>query len=358
MKTNTLLLLCLLIPPVFALQISGFGTFGPALTDTSPAYEDNTNHSLNFDKHSKFGLNFNAPISNNLTAVGQVLYRYSPFDTANKFEMDWAFVSYNPFEKWQINVGKQKTPFWIISDHYDVGFLYPWSKPPLIIYRMNPVNTFTGIFSNYAFSLSDIDGEIGLYGGNAEIDSTIIDVNGTLWGLSLKLIRDNLTIRGSFSSLEVNTRIDLLSSNLLMNYYFTSLAAKLEKGSYYFLTEFAAFDTKMIRNSSSFEALSTNWAEAAYITAGINGTLFSPHLTYGYANFNSGIFALATLATSPQIKNKMQVLILGLNIETSLKSNVKLEIERDFMKPGHYGLFAKNVGREANLYSITLNFIF
>lgn len=77
-------------------------------------------------------------------------------------QVEWGMVTYRPFSELAVRVGKQKYPFWLISDQIDVGMLYPWIRPPVEVYDIMPITSFIGASIEYDFK--------NVFGGNLNFE--------------------------------------------------------------------------------------------------------------------------------------------------------------------------------------------
>ena len=59
-------------------------------------------------------------------------------------EADWAFASYSFSDQVQVRIGKIKLPTFLVSDFIEVGYSYPWIRPPQEVYTGNPITSIVG----------------------------------------------------------------------------------------------------------------------------------------------------------------------------------------------------------------------
>jgi hypothetical protein len=78
-----------------------------------------------------------------MSVVAQLLGRgtISNFDAI----IEWAYVDYE-FADWvSLRAGKIKQPVYLVNDYVEVGYAYPWIRPPVEVYYLNnPLNTVNG----------------------------------------------------------------------------------------------------------------------------------------------------------------------------------------------------------------------
>ncbi len=99
---------------------------------------------LTFEKDTRFGLQISSDITNDMSVVAQILGRG---DQGNfNAIVEWAYVDYAINNIASVHVGKIKQPVYLVNDYVEVGYAYPWIRPPQeVYYSNNPLNTVNGI---------------------------------------------------------------------------------------------------------------------------------------------------------------------------------------------------------------------
>ena len=143
-----------------AIQFDGFFTVGAAIhnddTNKDNAAADGRENiyigslgdrgvteDLTFETDTRFGLQISSDVSENMSVVAQLLGRgtISNFDAI----IEWAYMDYE-FADWvSLRAGKIKQPVYLVNDYVEVGYAYPWIRPPVEVYYLNnPLNTVNG----------------------------------------------------------------------------------------------------------------------------------------------------------------------------------------------------------------------
>ncbi len=138
--------------PAQAIQFDGFMTVGAAIHDDS----DNKNiyigslgdrgitDKLTFEADTRFGLQISSDVAENMSVVAQILGT----GVNNNFNaiVEWAYVDYTFNDNVKMHVGKIKQPVYLVNDYVEVGYAYPWIRPPAeVYYQNNPLNTINGL---------------------------------------------------------------------------------------------------------------------------------------------------------------------------------------------------------------------
>lgn len=130
-----------------AIQFDGFLTAGGTFMDDKgnlnlTDYQGITDD-IRFDSDSRFGLQISADISKEMSVVGQLLAKGS--NQNYNAIIEWAYVDYAINKTASVRAGKIKESVFLISDYVEVGYAYPWIRPPAEVYSNNPLNTVNGM---------------------------------------------------------------------------------------------------------------------------------------------------------------------------------------------------------------------
>ncbi|MHB8408522.1 MAG: porin family protein [Acidiferrobacterales bacterium] len=105
--------------------------------------DGNIANKVGFTNDSRFGLQISAKINSKVDVTGQLLSRAREGNYAMK--ANWAFVTYHLADPLAIRAGKLKLTTFLISDYLEVGYAYPWIRPPQEVYYSNPISTINGL---------------------------------------------------------------------------------------------------------------------------------------------------------------------------------------------------------------------
>lgn len=135
----------------YALQFDGFLTTGVSWHD-----DENKNRYIgslgdrgiqndaSFETDTRFGLQISSDIAENMSVTAQLLGT----GTNGNFDaiVEWAYAEYEVADWLSIRSGKIKQPVYLVNDYVEVGYAYPWIRPPVEVYYLNnPLNTVNGI---------------------------------------------------------------------------------------------------------------------------------------------------------------------------------------------------------------------
>lgn len=134
-----------------ALQFDGFLTSGASWHDDvnknryiGSLGDRGIQNDASFETDSRFGLQISSDIAKDMSVVSQLLGT----GVSGNFNaiVEWAYIDYKPTKWLSIHTGKIKQPVYLVNDYVEVGYAYPWIRPPAEVYYLNnPLNTVNGI---------------------------------------------------------------------------------------------------------------------------------------------------------------------------------------------------------------------
>jgi len=195
------LIVCCLASPASAQtwDFNGFASAGGGMVlDDGESYYG-FDDSLGFEEDSKIGLQFDVDLTDKWSATVQGVARGRDDWEA---EVEWAYLSYEVNRNWTVRAGRLRGPFYMISDYLEVGYAYPWLRPPKEVYDRLPISAFEGIDVIYSTSIGGWDLQAQTYYAEThklidfagEAADTDIEHTGIVFTGS----NEWLTLRGSY----------------------------------------------------------------------------------------------------------------------------------------------------------------
>ena len=216
-KPFSLIVFCLMASNAMAeLNFNGFLSVGAgALTDDDEitSYEG-FDGDWSTDPDTVFALQVSAPISDKVTATGQLIARGE--DDYN-LEAEWAYLSYSVSDNFDVRVGRLRAPFFVYSDFLDVGYAYPFISPPSQSYRF-VFSTVEGVDAIYQSQLGSWDSTVQAYYGRLtdetvlggeSVDLDLVGFTGINWALT----KDWFTVRMTYNQAETSIGLPTALSN-------------------------------------------------------------------------------------------------------------------------------------------------
>ena len=186
-------------------RINGFASVVAGVTTDEDTSMFGYNDNISFKPESLFALQIASDLGDGLSATAQIMSRGSN-DYAAEFE--WAYLSYEISDSTQINAGKLRIPFYRYSDFLDVGYAYPWARPPQAVYSL-VFSTFDGLSIVNNHTLGNWDSSIqviyGSYDGSVDLvsDEDPATLNNMM-GINWTLTYDWFTARAIYAQAETS----------------------------------------------------------------------------------------------------------------------------------------------------------
>ena len=160
-------------PAASMLTFGGFGTLGVVHSDqpladftASSAEAQGAGHTRAWSAavDSLLAAQVGARITPQLSAVLQVIAAQNA-DSSFSPHVEWAYVKYQFTPDCGVRVGRTNLDEFLLTDSRNIGFAYPWVRPPIELYNLVPVTNSDGIDFSYRLAVADgsntIDASIG-----------------------------------------------------------------------------------------------------------------------------------------------------------------------------------------------------
>jgi len=123
-------------------------------------------------KDTRMGLNISTQVDESLSFAAQIKGKGTE---DFKMELDWAFASYDLNEATTLRFGKIKYPVGMYNEYIDVGYTYPWIRPPEGFYNQDAVGpnltrvSYQGFGADYRTYSGDTELGVNLFGGVVDV---------------------------------------------------------------------------------------------------------------------------------------------------------------------------------------------
>ena len=183
------------------LKINGFFSGGFATNDgddlvlTSNGIGDDYNSS----SVTKFGVQMTFEVSDNISATGQLTSK--GLDDYN-VEATWAYLDYEVTDDFKLRLGRTRLPYYLMSEYLDVGYAYPWVRPPIELYNL-PITETDGLTAFYDLAVGPVNVTFQLYGGSTsgytkELNASF--TNNNQWSFVTQADVSDFTFRVAYST--------------------------------------------------------------------------------------------------------------------------------------------------------------
>lgn len=137
-------------------KINGFASVGVNTSDEESFTPFGTliKDGESYLQDTMLGLQMTFKVNDSLDAVAQLTAKGHDNYNVN---MEWAYLSYKINDNWKVRAGRLRVPFYVASEYLDVGYAYPWVRPPLEIYSPIPFSSYNGVDTFYNFNVGGFD---------------------------------------------------------------------------------------------------------------------------------------------------------------------------------------------------------
>jgi hypothetical protein len=339
--------------PLFSL--SGFGTLG--VVHSSEDRADFTNsifkpngagysESWSAGVDSRIGAQLTSTPTARLWLVVQVIAEQT-FDGTYTPHLEWANIKYKVTPDFSVRIGRTELPAFLLTDTIEVGYTYPWVRPPPEVYRVLPVTNSDGLDLAYTFRAGEVINIMqALIGRN---DTSLPHGEGRAdsrrsWGVTDTVEYGALTVRMTYQKTYLTTgSLDALFDAFrpfgpqgvaIANTYDSDakpfaaagLGASYYPGQWFAMSEWAHAD------AHSYYGKRTAW----YVSGGYRCGNFTPYVTYAAARANNlsdpGLTVSAYPAALAGPASALNAALNTLLRERSVQHTVSIGARWDFMK--------------------------
>jgi hypothetical protein len=342
------------------------------------------------DVDSRIGAQLTAIVSPKLSAVLQIVSQQN-YDGTYRPHIEWANIKYQFTPDLSVRVGRSILPGFLFSDTRSVGYTYPWVRPPIELYCLNPVGTNDGVDISYRLHAGDLVDTIQGNSGhsNTQLPNNDGSVRGrNSWGFTNTAEYGPFTVLVSFQASHLSaTAIDPLFDAFrefgaqgiaIANQYDddNKLVAIEEVGASYDSGHWLLISEWSHANTHSFLGDQTAW----YASGGYRVGQFMPYLTYAQVSaIGNSSPGLSLTGLPPGAAGFAAGLNAGLNsvLETNADQktisvstrwdfaknvDLKLQVDHTRLGAGSSGTLS-NIqpgfvpGGTVNLFSATIDFV-
>jgi len=195
--------------------VSGFGTLGAVYNSNEKhgfvrdlGQETTPGRQYSLATDTRLGVQVAHTFNPQWQAVGQVEVRDQAEQTLNN-SISRAFVSYRPSANLHLRFGRMADATFLMSDYMDVGYVYPWVRPPMESYGIFPLRFYDG--TDVTYSIPGAAGIWRIKGLAGRVNAAIPTGLGTNYileandAMGLALIREQgpLKMRVGYSTLHL-----------------------------------------------------------------------------------------------------------------------------------------------------------
>lgn len=191
------------------LKINGFMSAGVAQNDgddiEEPFYGISDNYSTS--AISKLGVQMTFEVADNFSATAQLVSKGT-----NDYDIsaEWAYLTYEATNNLRFNFGRQRIPYYLLSEYLDVGYALPWVIAPIELYNI-PISATDGVSAVYDFAVGPANFSWQTYAGAGSGYSDQLQAEFTQnesWGTNLQMEAGSWTFRVGYNTSKLDADPD------------------------------------------------------------------------------------------------------------------------------------------------------
>jgi len=385
-----------------AFSVKGFGSIGYTRTDTDQIgfYRNRTQtqeakKSLEISTDSRLGIQLDVDISKSLQASTQFILRDHAGDFLEQ-NLDSVYLRWYLTEDTSIRLGRMGADSFLLSDYRNVGYAYPWMRPPHEFYSNIPITHYDGIDVTKFLSLGNNYLSLKAFAGytstNLSEEYANLELEGPIAGANIVYESENWRTRVGYTYIRQVKEIQLqtlraaindpLTNSVIpgisdltpllsvkdSNLHFISLGTTYDDGTWLVHTEASYIDTQNIFNpdvASAYLSIGRRFSTLTLYT--LYGISHSFHKKHKVPDVRFPVPALIALqqATDSAINDNgtdEQSLSLGLRWDLHPKVAFKAQWSHYWLADDGASLWQKPASRKipdnVNVISFGFDFIF
>ncbi|NNF96789.1 MAG: hypothetical protein HKM94_07690, partial [Halobacteria archaeon] len=371
-------LMCSLTAPAISLaevELSGYLTFATTYADSDNTNDvsyynalANTDH-WDFDtRNNHVGVQIYSALTDKVSVT--VALTAEGGQSGYSVEPEWAYGTYQFNDDWGLRMGRFKGPFYMVSDYRDVGYAYPWVRPPEEVYSTNPIKSINGLDLIFQKTHQDVNYLVEIYGGSGT-NTSLVNPNavGAICPTCPPGFTDLELPFETYNSVGFNASVGIEAITFRAGYYNTKVDVPGfftgESGSFAGLglivdwRNFVLYSEYIQRDTDPNVDAAFPDQNAWYVTLGYRYQPLLPYLTF--AELDEG-------ADKTPFALRQSSVALGLRWDIDDAAAVKFEVKQidpdvsDFSSiggpTGKIGLWDAPQVDKGNVYTITFDTIF
>lgn len=381
--------------------VSGYGTVGVAHANERNA--DYTASALHYsgagkttpwsvDVDSRLGAQLDATFDKRWSAVLQVVSEHNLQNTYRP-RVEWANLKFQATPELALRVGRVALPVFLCADYRQVGYAYPWVRPPVESYGRMPITSSDGIDATLRWDAGTVHNASQFLFGRDSL-ARVAPVKGKaarIVGISNTSEWGALTVHATVIGAKLTLDI---GAPLFAGFDAFGAQGKAVTGAYALDDKFvnignigASYDTGAWFLMGELSRTNSNSllgrTRSGYLTAGLRSQAFTPYVTYSQVHSVGPVKAdgLALGGLPPGYQPQAAALNAGLNavlaaaipqqstISTGLRwdlhENIALKLQYDRVTPHHgsIGTLIRttpgfNPDHAIGVTSVTLDFVY
>jgi len=293
-----------------------------------------------YNTDSVIGLQSEYRLSDKLSATVQMVARgFSNYD----LQTEWLYFRYHFSDQLSVRVGRRRGSVFMYSEELEVGFAYPWVRPPMGYY-ITSSSSGEGFNIDYKWQVGETFHRIivGVSGtSNAKITAFLFDLDD-VYTFTYTIDIADYTIRVAELRTDASTTLSDLNLTLSDRIKFHTFGLIYDNGSWLISTEYF--------RSEGSEVLTMD-VEAFYVSLSRRFRKFQPYITFS-SQYSTGVDVVPFYLDNLQRRSKRKISSIGFRYDLTSKLAIKMQAEH------LYDRFEGKTPDGIDFYSIVFDMVF
>lgn len=261
-------------------KVNGFVSAGFGLADIEDfSYDDGLDDRMSHTADSVVGLQVEGKVNDQVNAVLQLVARGSE-DFA--VDAEWAYIGYRPTDVDELRIGRLRSSYFMLSEYLEVGYAYPWARPPAEVYQAVFPSSFEGLSWLHSIDAGDWQHDLKLNWGSLVSEAQEGSVVNTEDTVTLALASSHGSWQFGVQATSAKTTI---TNPLFDALVLVSLAEPIERDPVTYVSLGGQYDNGKLLVMVEGTQTETDSdvmpdSRAAYATVGYRFGKVMPHITY------------------------------------------------------------------------------
>ncbi|MDX1695348.1 MAG: hypothetical protein R3208_16410 [Ketobacteraceae bacterium] len=186
-------------------NVNGFFSAGAGILSSDEITLNGYDEAPDFRQDSIFGIQLARKLNEQFAVTGQLVARgQDSFDA----EVAWAYATYVHSPETYIRAGRVRLPLFFYSDQQEVGYTYPWIRPPVEVYQF-PFSSLEAVDISHSMAIDGGSLEMQFYLGSLseDIEGVAFEIE-EVTGIILQLRHHHLRLRLGYNQGDVTRPVE------------------------------------------------------------------------------------------------------------------------------------------------------
>lgn len=182
------------------LTVSGYASIGASRINRDDVQFFDSQGDWSFKTDTIFGAQLQYQLNSQWSMTTQIASRGFNLDDSDDFDpvVPWVFVSYQVSPELRLRAGRMRTPFYLYSESLEIGYSYPWVRPPIDTYTplLKPMANFNGADLTLNLDVHEVDVDVQVFAGVFKGEYYSFDLRfKPVWGANIITYLGGLKLR-------------------------------------------------------------------------------------------------------------------------------------------------------------------